>query len=52
MEQVLTLVCKLNPSQRQAEEIELVLKAFADACNYANEKVTAPTAVMRYSSSN
>ncbi|BDI19506.1 hypothetical protein ANSO36C_53080 [Nostoc cf. commune SO-36] len=39
MEQVLTLVCKLNPSQRQAEEIELVLKAFADACNYANEKV-------------
>jgi IS605 OrfB family transposase len=39
MEQVLTLVCKLNPSQKQAEEIELVLKAFADACNYANQKV-------------
>ncbi|MDZ7958258.1 MAG: transposase [Aulosira sp. DedQUE10] len=39
MEQVLTLVCKLNPTQKQAEEIELVLKGFADACNYANEKV-------------
>ncbi|MDZ7956956.1 MAG: transposase [Aulosira sp. DedQUE10] len=41
MEQVLTLVCKLNPTQKQAEEIELVLKAFADACNYTNEKVKA-----------
>ncbi|MFS0520238.1 RNA-guided endonuclease TnpB family protein, partial [Nostoc sp. UIC 10607] len=39
MEQVLTLVCKLNPSEKQVEEIELVLKAFADACNYANQKV-------------
>nr|WP_082803677.1 transposase [Anabaena sp. 4-3] len=39
MEQVLTLVCKLNPSQKQAEEIELVLKAFESACNYANQKV-------------
>jgi putative transposase len=39
MKQVLTLVCKLNPTPKQAEEIELVLKAFADACNYANEKV-------------
>jgi putative transposase len=39
MEQVLTLVCKLNPNPKQAEEIELVLKAFADACNYANQKV-------------
>ncbi len=39
MEQVLTLVCKLNPTPKQAEEIELVLKAFADACNYANQKV-------------
>ncbi|MFB2891506.1 RNA-guided endonuclease InsQ/TnpB family protein [Aerosakkonemataceae cyanobacterium BLCC-F50] len=39
MEQVLTLVCKLNPTQKQALEIELVLKAFADACNYANQKV-------------
>ncbi len=39
MEQVLTLVCKLNPSQKQVEEIELVLKAFESACNYANQKV-------------
>lgn len=39
MEQVLTLVCKLNPSQKQAKEIELVLTAFAEACNYANQKV-------------
>jgi putative transposase len=41
MEQVLTIVCKLNPTPKQAEEIELVLKAFADACNYANHKVKA-----------
>ncbi|MEH1932309.1 MAG: transposase [Nostoc sp.] len=39
MEQVLTLVCKLNPTQKQALDIELVLKAFADACNYTNQKV-------------
>ncbi len=39
MEQVLTLVCKLNPTPKQVEEIELVLKAFADACNYANKQV-------------
>jgi putative transposase len=41
MEQVLTLVCKLNPTLKQVEEIELVLKAFADACNYANQQVKA-----------
>ncbi|WP_272819314.1 transposase [Scytonema hofmannii] len=39
MEQVLTIVCKLNPTPKQVEEIELVLKAFADACNYANRAV-------------
>jgi predicted transposase len=39
MEQVLTLVCKLNPTPSQVEEIELVLKAFADACNYVNQQV-------------
>ncbi len=39
MEQVLTLVCKLNPTPKQIEEIELVLSAFADACNYANKQV-------------
>ncbi|MFH7026669.1 MAG: hypothetical protein ACHBN1_14960 [Heteroscytonema crispum UTEX LB 1556] len=36
---MLTLVCKLNPTPKQVEEIELVLKAFASACNYANQKV-------------
>jgi len=39
MEQVLTLVCKLNPTPSQIEEIELTLAAFARACNYANENV-------------
>jgi putative transposase len=39
MEQVLTLVCKLNSTPKQVVEIELVLKAFADACNYANKQV-------------
>jgi putative transposase len=39
MEQLLTIVCKLNPTPQQAEEIELVLKAFADACNYTNQQV-------------
>nr|MDZ8039235.1 transposase [Nostoc sp. CreGUA01] len=39
MEQVLTLVCKLNPTSGQVVQIEATLKAFADACNYANEQV-------------
>lgn len=39
MEQVLTLVCKLNPTSEQVAQIEATLKAFADACNYANERV-------------
>lgn len=39
MKQVLTLVCKLNPTSNQVEEIELTLAAFAQACNYANENV-------------
>jgi putative transposase len=39
MERVLTLVCKLNPSPQQIEEIELILQAFASACNYANQQV-------------
>lgn len=39
MEQVLTLVCKLNPTPKQVEEIELVLKAFESACNYTNKQV-------------
>ncbi|MHC5855346.1 RNA-guided endonuclease InsQ/TnpB family protein [Nostoc sp.] len=39
MEQVLTLVCKLNPTPEQVAQIEATLKAFADACNYANQQV-------------
>jgi putative transposase len=39
MEQVLTLVCKLNPTSEQVVKIEATLKAFADACNYANKQV-------------
>jgi putative transposase len=39
MEHVLTLVCKLNPSFEQVAQIDATLKAFADACNYANQQV-------------
>jgi len=39
MKQVLTLVCKLQPTPEQVVKIEATLKAFADACNYANEQV-------------
>lgn len=39
MNQVLTIVCKLNPNVSQVAMIEATLKAFADGCNYANEQV-------------
>jgi IS605 OrfB family transposase len=39
MKQVLTLVCKLQPTPEQVVKIEATLKAFADACNYTNERV-------------
>ncbi len=39
MKQVLTLVCKLNPSQEVAQKIQATLEAFAHACNYANQNV-------------
>ena len=42
MEQVLTLVCQLNPTSEQVVKIEATLIAFADACNYAN-LVVKPT---------
>ena len=38
-EQVLTVNCKLSPTDPQAEEIDDTLKAFADACNWINEHV-------------
>jgi transposase len=37
--QVVTIVCKLKPTSEQAIEIEAVLEAFVDACNYANQTV-------------
>lgn len=39
MKQVLTIVCKLNPTPEQVVGIEATLKAFADGCNYVNEKI-------------
>jgi putative transposase len=41
VEQVLTIVCKLQPTPKQASEIDALLKAFADGCNYANQIVKA-----------
>jgi len=40
-ELVLTARCKLAPTQEQVSEIEDTLKAFADACNWINQKVPA-----------
>jgi predicted transposase len=39
MKQTLTLVCKLQPTPQQVVQIEATLKAFADACNYANKQI-------------
>lgn len=39
MEQTLTIVCKLQPTESQASRLDDLLKAFADACNYTNEQV-------------
>lgn len=39
MKQTLTLACKLQPTPGQVAKIEATLKAFADACNYANQVV-------------
>jgi putative transposase len=39
MDQVLTVICKLDPTQDQAEELDDTLKAFADACNWINKNV-------------
>ncbi|NJR38079.1 MAG: IS200/IS605 family element transposase accessory protein TnpB [Leptolyngbyaceae cyanobacterium CSU_1_4] len=39
MEQVLTLVCKLQPTPEQVVKIDALLQAFADGCNYANQTV-------------
>jgi putative transposase len=39
MQQVLTIVCKINPTSTQVVKIDATLKAFADACNYINDTV-------------
>lgn len=39
MKQVLTIVCKLNPSQEAIKKIDTTLEMFAAACNYANQEV-------------
>jgi len=38
---VLTVRCKLSPTDSQAEEMEDTLKAFADACNWINQNTPA-----------
>jgi putative transposase len=39
MEQVLTIVCKLQPTQEQSQKIEATLSAFALACNSLNTTI-------------
>jgi IS605 OrfB family transposase len=39
MEQVLTVVCKIQPTSGQRIKLDATLQAFSDACNYANEQV-------------
>ncbi len=38
-EQVLTIVGKIKPTPDQVQKLELILGAFADACNYINATV-------------
>ncbi len=39
MQQVLTIVGKINPTPTQVAKIDATLKAFADTCNYINDTV-------------
>lgn len=39
MKTILTISCKLQPTPEQVTKIEATLKAFADACNYINQRV-------------
>jgi putative transposase len=41
VEQVLTIVCKLQPSVEQVSKIDALLQAFSDGCDYANQAVKA-----------
>ena len=39
-QQILTVVCQLNPSSEQIVKLDKVLQAFADACKYINSTVS------------
>jgi len=39
MKQVLTIVCKLQPTKEQSSQIEETLTGFASACNHINNTV-------------
>jgi putative transposase len=41
VEQVLTIVCKLQPTAKQTAQIDALLQAFSDGCDYANQTVKA-----------
>jgi putative transposase len=41
MEQVLTLVCKLQPTDEQAQHLDATLTRFADACTYIHTTLSA-----------
>ncbi|MEB3886078.1 transposase [Lyngbya sp. CCY1209] len=43
MNQLLTIVCKLQPTPEQAAKIDGTLKAFADACIYIHQEVNPKT---------
>jgi predicted transposase len=43
MKQTLALACKLQPTLEQSSQIEALLKAFANGCNFANEQVNPKT---------
>lgn len=39
MERVLTIVCKLQPSAKQVSQVDALLQAFSDGCDYANQTI-------------
>jgi len=41
MKQVLTLVCKLQPTDEQAQHLDETLTRFADACAYVHTTLPA-----------
>ncbi len=42
-QQILTVVCQLNPSPEQIVKLDKVLQAFAEACKYVNSTVSPST---------